>query len=148
MSIIDNLKKSVGIAADDAAPKKRATKKPAAKKASVKNVEAAETTEAPKATAGGNIYSVRLLRAPHVSEKAARLAATGTYVFQVPLNAEKVAIKKAVEGLYGVNVVAVRTVRIAGKPVNRSRHPAFRRATKKALVTIKKGQTINMYEGV
>ncbi len=143
MSIIDNLKKSVGIAAD-AAPKKRATKKTTAKKTEGKT----EATEAPKATAGGNIYSVRLLRTPHVSEKAARLAATGTYVFQVPLNAEKISIKKAVEGLYGVSVVGVRIVRIAGKPVKRSRHPAFRRATKKALVTVKKGQTINMYEGV
>ncbi|MCK9361202.1 50S ribosomal protein L23 [Patescibacteria group bacterium] len=85
---------------------------------------------------------------PHVSEKAARLADRGTYVFRVALDAEKVSIKKAVEALYGVKVEKVRIVKIGGKPVRRGKRLSFRQDMKKALVTLKKGQTIAMYEGV
>lgn len=139
MSIIDNLKKSV-----KRAPKATTTEKKAKKTDAPKEEMSAD---AKKAT-GGNEYSFRLLRSPHVSEKAARLTEQGTYVFQVPLNAEKVSVKKAVEALYKVNVVGVRMIRKTGKPVNRAKHLVFRKATKKALVTVKKGQSINMYEGV
>jgi large subunit ribosomal protein L23 len=85
---------------------------------------------------------------PHVSEKAARLADKGTYVFDVKLNAEKISIRKAVESLYGVNVTDVRIVNLQGKPVQRGRRISRRRDLKKALVTLKKGQTISLYEGV
>lgn len=97
---------------------------------------------------GGNDLSFRLLRTPHVSEKAALLAQQGTYVFDVPVDAEKIAIRKAIEGLYKVKVAAVRTIRHEGKPVSRGRRVSARRRWKKALVTLVKGQTIDIYEGV
>ena len=89
-----------------------------------------------------------VLRRPHVSEKAARHADSGTYVFDVPVSAEKISIKKAVESLYKVNVTGVRTIRHAGKPVYRGRRAGARQTWKKALVTLKKGQKIDLYEGV
>jgi large subunit ribosomal protein L23 len=88
-----------------------------------------------------------LLQGPHLSEKAARSSEKGVYVFNVALKAEKIAIKKAVEAMYNVQVVSVRTVRLQGKPVYRGRRPGARSAHKKAVVTLKPGQTINLYEG-
>ena len=90
----------------------------------------------------------RLLTKPHVSEKVGSLSAHGTYVFQVPVSAEKIAIKKAVEALYQVHITAVRTARYGGKPIYRGRRAGARKDWKKAFVTLKKGETIQMYEGV
>lgn len=126
----------------------RAPKKPAAAK---KKTALPAEAPAPQGTASASLSSLlaeRLLRTPHVSEKAARLADRGTYVFDVPLNAEKTAIKQAVERVYNVKVTAVRTVRGPGKPVMRGRRPGHRSAWKKALVTLAKGQTLGIYEGV
>jgi len=90
----------------------------------------------------------RLLIRPKVSEKAARLAEAGTYIFEVPLDAEKVSISKAVEAIYKVKVIGVQIARHAGKPVYRGRIPGRRQAWKKAMVTLAKGQTLSLYEGV
>ncbi|OGL73570.1 50S ribosomal protein L23 [Candidatus Uhrbacteria bacterium RIFCSPHIGHO2_12_FULL_60_25] len=85
---------------------------------------------------------------PHVSEKAAYLADRGVYVFDVPLHANKVEIRKAVEALYKVNVTNVRTERGIGKIVRRGRVAGKRSDWKKALVEVQKGQSINLVEGV
>ncbi len=106
-----------------------------------------EGTTALKAT-GLSLLPTMLLRAPHVSEKAARHASHGTYVFDVPVHAEKIAIKQAVEKLYQVHVHAVRTIRHEGKTVRRGRISGTRRAWKKALVTLRAGERIDIYEGV
>ncbi|MCE9585860.1 50S ribosomal protein L23 [Candidatus Uhrbacteria bacterium] len=139
MAILDRFLKK------DEAP----AKKPAAKKAvAKKTVAKSEKSDKPAVTSKVDPQALRLLTKPHVSEKAARLADAGTYVFQVPMNAEKVSIRKAVESLYGVNVEAVRIIRTSGKPVRRGKRVTFRHDVKKALVTLKKGQTLSLYEGV
>lgn len=126
-----------------------AAKKPAAKKkTATKKVEASETKINATTPSSGSSLSSSLLRMPHVSEKAARLADKGTYVFRVPMHAEKIAIRKAVEALYGVKVESVRTVSILGKPTRRGHRPSKRSDLKKALVTLKKGQKLDLYEGV
>lgn len=88
------------------------------------------------------------LISPRVSEKAAVLAHKGTYVFNVPVTANKVEIKKAVEAFFKVNVVGVRTVRGVGKIVRRGRTAGLRNRWKKAIVSLKHGQKIDLYEGV
>jgi len=90
----------------------------------------------------------RVLSSPRVSEKASVLAAKNVYVFNVPVSANKVQIGKAVEVLYAVNVIQVRTIRGAGKIVRRGRTAGARNRWKKALVTIKAGQKIDLYQGV
>ncbi|MCI0479759.1 50S ribosomal protein L23 [Candidatus Uhrbacteria bacterium] len=72
----------------------------------------------------------------------------GTYVFDVPVDANKVEIRKAVEALYKVSVTSVRTIRGIGKILRRGRIGGRRAAWKKAVVTLKEGQTIDLYEGV
>jgi large subunit ribosomal protein L23 len=89
------------------------------------------------------MYSI--VGAPRVSEKASRLVQeTNVYTFNVPISAEKVAIRKAIEARYGVKVVAVRTVRGPGKVVRRGRVEGRRNAWKKAMVELKPGSSIDL----
>ena len=88
------------------------------------------------------------ISSPRVSEKAATLAAKNVYVFNVPTSANKVEIRKSVEAMYSVKVIGVRTVRGAGKFVRRGKTSGQRNAWKKAMVTLAKGSTLNLYSGV
>lgn len=128
------------------APKKTdAPKKEKAPKAAETSANAPTVVSTPKA----KIASVAAkLISPRVSEKAAILASKGTYVFNVPIDANKIDVRKAVETIYQVKVSDVRTVRGAGKTVRRGRAEGRRNRWKKALVTLVKGQSLNLYEGV
>ncbi len=130
--------------AKKAAPKAKAVKKEAKKE------ETATEVNAPAAQAKlvTNAYASSFLVQPHVSEKAAILMERGVYTFDVPVNAEKIAVRKAVEALYNVKVTDVRMIRHAGKPVFRGHRPSSRNTWKKALVTLAKGQKLDLYQGV
>ena len=89
---------------------------------------------------------------PHVSDQAQlALAADNIYTFEVPLALNKIEIKAQIERLYSVEVEAVRTCRLSGKPKrsfrlganNRARIAGRRRRQKKAFVKLKPGQTIS-----
>lgn len=149
MAIKDLLKKkktdeAVEVTAD--APKK------AAKKAASKKVnKSEETSVAPAAQANTTVNPLAssFLVRPHVSEKAAVLMEKrAQYTFDVPVSAEKIAVKKAIEALYGVKVTGISTVRHAGKPVYRGKRASARNTWKKAIVTLAKGQKIDLYQGV
>lgn len=122
----------------------KSDKKPTEKELTDKRPEEKEVT-----IADPNLgrYAGILLK-PHVSEKASVLADRGVYVFDVPLHANKIEIGKAVEAIYNVDVTDVRTQRGIGKPVRRGRVTGRRNTWKKALVQLKKGQTISIVEGV
>ena len=143
MGILDRLKKNAD-SIEAAEPKKKAPAKRATKKADAVAPEKSDVTSAKVVPA----HLLSILSRPRVSEKAARLGALNTYVFEVALESEKIVIKKAVEALYGVKVATVRTVRGLGKPVRRGRRVSARHDWKKALVTLAPGQKIDLYEGV
>lgn len=88
---------------------------------------------------------------PRISEKAyAQAGSLDTYVFVVPLSANKLQIKNAVEQDYSVNVLAVNIVRQNGKPKQSYRKggramPGVRSDSKKAYVRIKSGQSIPVF---
>lgn len=89
---------------------------------------------------------------PRVSEKAyASATSLNTYVFNVPLDANKIEVKKAVEAQYSVSVETVNIVRMTGKAVNRAvnirglRTRGKRNDYKKAYVVVAKGQTIPVF---
>lgn len=85
-----------------------------------------------------------LLQKPLVTDKATALSAIGKYVFVVSPNATKPEIKKAVKELYRVDAVGVAVVNI---PAKHKKFRGIRRATggcKKAIVTLKKGQKIDI----
>ncbi|MBT3412540.1 MAG: 50S ribosomal protein L23 [Candidatus Jacksonbacteria bacterium] len=128
-------------------PVKAAPKKPAPKKA-VKGK--AKEAEKPKkeAKAIHSSYSNILLR-PIVTEKAASLG-EDKVVFQVPLDVNKVQVKKAVHAIYGIRPVKIRMITLKGKSIRNkfSRALGARSAIKKAIVSLPKGKRIDVFENV
>ena len=85
-----------------------------------------------------------ILVKPVVTEKATRLAGVGQYVFFVAPRASKGAIKDAVQHRYGVKPVAVTVQRYEGSTVRFGRRFGVTKGFKKAIVTLPKGQTIDV----
>jgi large subunit ribosomal protein L23 len=86
---------------------------------------------------------------PLLTEKGTRLKEEGNqYLFRVAKTANKVEIKQAIEQLFKVAVLEVRTLRSRGKVKRLGRFQGRRPDWKKAIVTLKEGQSIEVYEGV
>jgi len=90
----------------------------------------------------------RLLVRPLVTEKATTLAASSKYVFVVDKKANKISVTKAIESVYGVKATDVNIINMKGKRVARGKIKGKRKDWKKAIVTLAKGETIAIYEGV
>lgn len=86
-----------------------------------------------------------LLR-PIITEKSMNQASTGTYMFEVPKNANKITIKDAVSKRFKVDVVNVRISVLKGKIKKFRGHTGKRVDKKRAYVTIKSGQKIDAFE--
>ena len=89
-----------------------------------------------------------VVRGPIITEKATLGSEHNQVTFRVAMDANKNEIKTAIEGLFDVKVRAVNTLRMKGK-VKRWRGRLGRRvATKKAMVTLEEGQTIDISTGI
>jgi large subunit ribosomal protein L23 len=89
----------------------------------------------------------QMMLTPKISEKAIYLAERGIYMFEVPMSANKIEVAKAVESAFKVNVTDVNIVITKGK-LKRFRQVLGReRDSKKAMVKVKKGQSITLFEG-
>jgi large subunit ribosomal protein L23 len=94
---------------------------------------------------------LEVIKRPIVTEKAMKLGELRQYVFEVDRSANKIDIKKAVEKMFEVNVISVRTtvvkpkmkMRITKRGVVHGKSPSY----KKAYVTLKVGQTIELVTG-
>jgi Ribosomal protein L23 len=135
--------------------KKAPAKKAAAPKKEVKAESMQELYSTTKETATGKKVAVtkfdgahRVLIRPLITEKAANFGVLNKYAFVVTDNANKVEVAKAVLAVYGVRPVNVNIVCVKGKAVTRGRIKGRRSDLKKAIVTLKKGDTIQIYEGV
>ncbi len=85
-----------------------------------------------------------VLRAPHVSEKSARMQEANQYVFEVASRATKAEVKAAVEQMFDVKVESVSVLNVKGK-VKAFKGRGGRRGTwRKAYVRLGAGQTIDM----
>ncbi|RYY78654.1 MAG: 50S ribosomal protein L23 [Moraxellaceae bacterium] len=92
-----------------------------------------------------NARLYQVLKGPHYSEKAQVLGDTlGVQVFKVDVDATKLEIKKAVETLFGVQVQSVNTLNQKGKTKRFGRTVGRRSDSKKAYVTLKAGQDVQM----
>ncbi len=89
-----------------------------------------------------------VLKRPVISEKSFASADLGKYVFVVDIDATKTEIAQAVEKAFSVHVIAVNTVIIAGKIKKFGKSFGKRSDFKKAIVTIKKGETIEDFKGI
>jgi large subunit ribosomal protein L23 len=85
---------------------------------------------------------------PVVSEKSYVLATAGKYTFRVHPDAHKTQIKQAVEELFDVDVLEVRTSSVPSKPKRRGFTSGRTREWKKAVVQVQPGQTIPIFQGL
>ena len=84
---------------------------------------------------------------PVVSEKSYALMADGKYTFRVDERAHKTQIRRAVEEVFDVGVVEVRTIKVRSKPKRRGLHRGTTRSWKKAIVQLAPGDRIELFEG-
>ena len=85
---------------------------------------------------------------PVVSEKSYVLASADRYTFRVHDHAHKTQIRQAVEELFDVHVVDVRTISVKSKPKRRGLTWGRTRAWKKAIVQVQPGETIPIFQGL
>lgn len=130
-------------------------------KADEKKPEAAADTKAVKRAAKPKVEKVarvksgvvpmhyfEIIKQPYISEKAFAINAMGQYVFLVADGANKTEIKKAIEQAYKVKVSGVNITKAKPKPKKYKGYPTTRSGFTKAVVTLKKGSTIDIMEGV
>ena len=113
--------------------RKETTKRPTPKAVEEAPVESKPTIAAPVSP---------ILRSFHISEKATRGMAYNQFTFMVDAHATKTQIRDAVARSYKVDVIDVQTVRLPGKDRTVGRHMGHVPARRKAVVTLKEGQTI------
>ena len=92
--------------------------------------------------------ATQIIIRPIVSEKTYVLATAGKYTFRVHPDAHKTQIKQAVEELFDVKVLEVRTVTVRSKPKRRGYTTGRTRAWKKAMVQVREGDSIPIFQGL
>jgi large subunit ribosomal protein L23 len=115
----------------------------AAKKASAKSEKATETKVVPKPVKKSGLVGL-VIKTPHVTEKASNLSQANQYVFVVAAKSTKQEVAKAISGYYGVTVTGVNVINVPGKKRRRGRGIVVEPGYRKAIVSIKKGQTIEV----
>jgi large subunit ribosomal protein L23 len=96
-----------------------------------------------------NLLDQDVVKRPIITEKSERnREAARHYAFEVHQDATKIQVKNAVEKLFAVHVTAVRTSIARGKNKRVGRSIGRRPNWKKAVVTLKEGETISLFEGV
>lgn len=88
-----------------------------------------------------------MILVPRISEKAVGSAEEGIYVFEVPTSANKIEIEKALKEQFKVDAISVNTMILKGKTKRFQKQLGRQKDTKKAVVRLKKGQTIALFEG-
>ncbi len=87
-----------------------------------------------------------MLLTPKLSEKSIDLAERGVYVFEVPTSANKIEVAKAVEAAFKVSVTDVNILIVKGKTKRFRNVFGRQKDVKKAIVKLKKGQKIALFE--
>ncbi len=88
-----------------------------------------------------------VLRRPLITEKYSGQQALGKYTFEVAVATTKFQIKQAVEKAFNVHVTSVNVLNVTGKNRRRGRMIIPARPWKKAIVTLKPGDKIEIFEG-
>ena len=91
-----------------------------------------------------SMYDV--IKRPIITEKSSNLVENLQYTFEVEPKATKTEIKDAIEKIFKVNVVEIRTINVHRKAKRMQRFEGFKPAYKKAIVRLAAGQTIDVFE--
>ena len=95
-----------------------------------------------------SLHPNEVLLAPVVSEKSYSLITDRKYTFKVHKDAHKTQIRQAVEELFDVKVEGVNVVKVQAKPKRRGTSKGTRPGWKKAIVQLRAGDRIEIFEGV
>lgn len=91
----------------------------------------------------------QIIRRPLITEKGTELKNQANhYLFEVARDANKIEIKRAIESLFRVKVLQVRTISVQGKEKRVGRYVGRTPNWKKAVATLKEGESIEFFEGV
>ena len=93
------------------------------------------------------LTSDQIVLAPVVSEKSYAGIADGRYTFKVHPEAHRTQVRQAVEQLFDVHVERVNMVKVQAKPKRRGMFKGTRPGWKKAIVQVREGETIEIFEG-
>ena len=138
MSIIGTIKKKVS-------KKEGSAHQEEASEARVKKASAQEKApEKTKSAQGRPVHAGRVIESPYITEKTSSLAAHNTYVFKVARATTKNEIIKAIQRMFKVTVMKVNVIIMPEKKVRVGRHEGRVPGFKKAMVTIKEGETIDI----
>ena len=85
-----------------------------------------------------------IIYAPVITEKSETAKGEGKYTFKVDPRANKIEIKAAIEKIFNVKVKSIRTLNVKPKKRRIGRYPGLTNRTKKAIVTLAEGQTIDL----
>lgn len=91
-----------------------------------------------------SIYDI--IRKPIITEKSMKNVENLQYTFEVLPKANKTQIKNAIEKIFNVNVIEIRTIKVHRKARRVQKYEGFRPAYKKAIVRLRPGQTIDVFE--
>ncbi|MFA6626928.1 MAG: 50S ribosomal protein L23 [Bacilli bacterium] len=91
-----------------------------------------------------NAYEV--IKRPLITEKSTKLVEERKYTFEVMQGANKIEVKKAIEELYPVKVIAVNIINVRKKPRKVGKYEGLRPAVRKAIVTLDEGQKLDVFE--
>jgi large subunit ribosomal protein L23 len=95
---------------------------------------------------GNSKNPFEVIKRPLITEKSTKLIELGKYTFEVMQGVNKVEIAKAVEQAFKVNVVKVNVVNVRKKERRVGKYTGLRPAVRKAIVTLQKGQTLDVFE--
>ena len=94
-----------------------------------------------------SLHPAQVLISPVVSEKSYGQIVENRYTFKVHQDAHKTQVRQAVEELFDVHVVAVNVLKVQPKPKRRGLIAGTKRGWKKAIVEVKAGEKIDIFEG-
>jgi large subunit ribosomal protein L23 len=94
-----------------------------------------------------SLHPNQVLLAPVVTEKSYELIENRKYSFRVHPDAHKTQVRQAVEELFSVHVEAVNIVKVQSKPKRRGMRPGRKPGWKKAIVQVRQGESIEIFEG-
>ena len=123
------------------------------KQLTVRKEEESEGTKTVKKSDGKikGAYSPKayetLLR-PLITEKASEISVLNKYVFAIDPRMNKIDVKKAIRTIYEVDPISVNILNISGRKVRYGKTRGKTKSWKKAVVTLRKGDSIEVYEGV
>jgi large subunit ribosomal protein L23 len=94
------------------------------------------------------VHRYEVLRYPLITEKNTLLQSQGKYAFEVAREANKQQVREAVEAAFNVKVTAVNMIMVSGKQRRIGGRQVSSPVQKKAIVTLKAGDKIELFEGV